>query len=804
MEGDHPLIIFAALLACWMTGDVYQQPPASLAALVDQPQTPDAYVSPPKTHVALFDIAAYLPISELARDELRLAGLRFDPVTHAPADLRRRYRSISIIDFKDRLHVDVTGFPESAALVAPRWSPDGQRLAVAVIGDQGVSLVLVDPANGETKTILENQLNAVMGIYDSFSWMPDSKSLLARIVDHAEAPPESKVADGPVIREATGIKAPARTFQDLLKNPYDESLFEYYASSQLVVVDLEGEFKRLGPKGLIHRQQPSPDGQYLLVEMRRRPFSYLVPEFRFANRIEVWDLSGRLVKRLIEQPLVEDLPKGFNSVRSGMREFDWRPDVPATLTYAVALDGGDANSEAELRDEVFMWEAPFEADAVSLIKTASRFSRVNWSDQHHAFVSEWWWATRQVKTQMVVPGSGQPPLTLWQRSFQDRYSDPGTPLMAGPDENPWIQTFDEGRKIYLTGSGASPEGSYPFLDSLELATQKTDRLWQCKAPSYETVLDLADLEGKRVLTRFEQVGEPANYQTRGSKRGRTEVLTAFPHPSPTFRDIQKELIQYTREDGVALNGTLYLPPGYSAEQGPLPTILWAYPREFKSASDAGQVTDSPHRFNRLSPWGPMAFLAEGYAVLDNPTMPIIGVGDDEPNDRFIEQLVSSAKAAIDALVQRGVTDPDRVAIGGHSYGAFMTANLLAHSDLFRTGIARSGSYNRTLTPFGFQAEQRLFWEAPEIYGRMSPFFHADQINEPILLIHGADDSNPGTFPMQSERLFHAIKGLGGKARLVMLPYESHGYRARQSLLHMLWEEYTWLEMHLKSKADPAE
>jgi dipeptidyl aminopeptidase/acylaminoacyl peptidase len=184
-------------------------------------------------------------------------------------------------------------------------------------------------------------------------------------------------------------------------------------------------------------------------------------------------------------------------------------------------------------------------------------------------------------------------------------------------------------------------------------------------------------------------------------------------------------------------------------------------------------------------------------------MPVVGEGEVEPNDTFVQQLVQNARAAIDAGVARGVTDPERVAIGGHSYGAFMTTNILAHSDLFRAGIARSGAYNRTLTPFGFQQEQRTLWDDADLYMAMSPFFHADGIQVPLLLIHGAEDNNPGTFPMQSERLYQALTGLGGTARLVMLPLESHGYRARESVLHMLWETVAWLDEFVKH-AEPRE
>jgi dipeptidyl aminopeptidase/acylaminoacyl peptidase len=301
-----------------------------------------------------------------------------------------------------------------------------------------------------------------------------------------------------------------------------------------------------------------------------------------------------------------------------------------------------------------------------------------------------------------------------------------------------------------------------------------------------------------VLTRRESVQEPPNYFYHNLEKNRTVQLTGFPHPTPQLKGITKELIRYNRDDGLKLTARLYLPDGYTTADGPLPMVMWAYPREYKSADAAGQVTDSPYRFIRTSWSSPVVWLLRGYAVLDYPSMPIIGEGDEEPNDSFIEQLVAGAKAAIDEVVRRGVADPERIAIGGHSYGAFMTANLLAHSDLFRAGIARSGAYNRSLTPFGFQSEDRTFWEAPETYFAMSPFMHADKVDEPILLIHGEADNNSGTYPMQSERFYNALKGHGAICRLVMLPHESHGYRARESALHVLYETDRWLEKYVKN------
>ncbi|MCH8961438.1 MAG: S9 family peptidase, partial [Bacteroidetes bacterium] len=551
---------------------------------------------------------------------------------------------------------------------------------------------------------------------------------------------------------------------------------------------------------------PSPSGEYVLVEAMHKPFSYLVPAYRFPNRIEVRDLDGNLVKEIADVPLAEGVPTAFGSVPTGIRSIDWRADDPATLYWAEALDGGDARAEAEYRDQVYMLEAPFDAEPTPLVKLPLRYGGVTWGDDDLALVSESWFSTRKRRVYVVDPSQpGQEPRVLFDLSTEDRYNNPGSPLRRQTEQGTSVLlTADDGQSIFLSGTGASPEGNRPFLRKMDLETGETEELFRSEAPYYEFPVTLLDPEAMHLMTRRESSTEPPNYFVRDLRSGSLTAATDFPHPYPELADIQKESIQYEREDGIPLSATLYLPAGYDAERdGPLPAFVWAYPREFKSARAAGQRSDSPYQFKRVSYWGAVPYVTQGYAVIDNASMPVIGEGEQEPNDTFREQLVANARAAIDEGMRRGVVDPERVAIGGHSYGAFMTANLLAHSDLFRAGIARSGAYNRTLTPFGFQREERLFWEAPEIYYYMSPFMHADKVNEPILLIHGEADNNSGTFPLQSRRYYSALKGLGKTARLVMLPHESHGYRARESIMHMLWETNRWLETYVKN-APPRE
>ena len=777
----------------------YRLPPGAIADLVDAPPTPSVSISPDRRWMLIMPRTSLPMIEELSQPELRLAGLRINPTTNGTSR-GSHFTQLTIRDIVDGSDRDVTGLAPGTRIGFPRWSPDNQRIAFPITLDDGIELWIADLETARARKLTDGLLNYTFG--GAFNWARDGQSLLARFVppERGDPPGAPTVPPGPNVLENIGREAPARTYQDLLKSPHDEALFDYYCTSQIARVALDGTTTPLGTAGLRTRMSHSPDGRFILVETIQRPYSYLVPSSRFPKRVEVWNRDGEVVQQIADIPLAEEVPIAFGSVRTGPRSLNWRADAPATLVWAEALDGGDARVETDERDRVLMLPAPFSDLPIEIATLGLRFSGVTWGSDELALVSSSWRRTRRTRTWIVKPGiPDAPQQVLFDRSSEDRYGDPGSPLLRRNQYGESVlRTGDDGNTLFLSGSGASPEGDRPFLDRLDLTTTKTERLWRSEAPYYESVVDFLSDDLRRVVTRRESKTVPANYFIRDLDDGELTRLTDFPHPMPQFKDVQLELIRYERSDGVALTAKLYLPPGYNAEDGPLPMLMWAYPREFKSAQAAGQLTGSPHRFVRVSLHSALLWLLEGYAVLDGPTMPIVGEGDEEPNDHFIEQLVSSASAAIDEVVRRGVADPERIAIGGHSYGAFMTANLLAHSDLFRAGIARSGAYNRTLTPFGFQAEQRTLWESPDTYFTMSPFMHAEKVNEPILLIHGEADNNSGTFPLQSQRYYAALKGHGATARLVMLPHESHGYRARESVMHMLWEMTTWLDTYVKN------
>ena len=780
----------------------YQLPPQALVDIIDRPLTPQAQVSPDRKWLLLLEQPSLPAIAELAETELRLGGLRFKPQNNGPSR-RRPAAGVAVMSIADGRSHPVLGLPENTRINDVSWSPDGTRVAFTHTRSDRIELWVLELATFTAKRLSDSALNLSARVRPI--WLADSRALVCALVaaDRGPAPEPPAVPAGPTIQENLGSKAPARTYQDMLRNAHDEAVFEHYLTSQLVRISLDGEVAPLGEPGIVWDYDPSPDGRYLLVEILHRPFSYLRPARWFPTRIEVWDRDGQLVRQIADLPLRENIPVAYGSVATGPRSFRWRNDAAATLVWVEALDGGDAGRQAELRDRLFLQPAPFDSEPIEWASLANRFGGIRWARDDLALVSGWWWKTRNIRISRIRPGEPEKPAELLiDRSWEDRYNDPGEPVMTVNDMGREVlETTGGGEQLFLIGDGASPEGDRPFLDRYDLRSRESERLFHSQAPVYERPIRPLNGEGTLLLTRLESVEKPPNYYVReiGAGSGRVELrqLTRFPHPTPELDGLHKEQIRYRREDGVQLTATLYLPPGHQPGDGPLPMLMWAYPREFKSADAAGQVTDSPYRFDRVGWWSSLLWLTQGYAVLDDPTLPIVGEDDEEPNDTFRQQLVAGARAAVEESLRRGVTTADQIAIGGHSYGAFMTANLLAHSDLFAAGIARSGAYNRTLTPFGFQSEERTLWQAPEIYFGMSPFMHAEKVNEPILLIHGEADNNSGTFPMQSERYYNALRGHGATARLVMLPHESHGYRARESVLHMLWETHRWLETYVR-------
>ncbi|MEO6580088.1 MAG: prolyl oligopeptidase family serine peptidase, partial [Sphingomicrobium sp.] len=720
--------------------------------------------------------------------------------SNGPAEIRVQWlNALAFKDIASGRTVDVS-LPQGSRFYAPTFSPDGQQLAFIMQEPGGLAL-WVAGRDGRSRRLLGG-VNAAFG--STYDWSPDSRSILARriIANRGAAPQRTATPAGPIVQESIGRTAAARTYQDLLADALDEQSFDYYFGGQIVRVDLmSGAAVPLGPTGLYTAFSTSPDGQYVLVERLKKPYSYLHPANLFPTEISVWNADGKSVRKVVDRPLADDVPVDFDAVVKGPRSAVWRSDAPATLVWVEALDGGDPKVAVPFHDKIMMQAGPFRSSPIELGRTIKRFDNIEFGDGSFAFVADREFKTRTEHRYVVSPSAPGQARLLLTRNFQDRYGDPGAPIVEANAAGKPVMRFTADRQaVFVKGDGATASGAFPFYGSMAIADGTTRRVWTAKAPYYEEPVALLDAQGATFLTRRESAQRAPNFFVRSIDGSRDVAITDFKDPAPELAGVSQKTITYKRGDGLPLSGTLYLPAGYNQKRdGPLPTLLWAYPAEFTDAAVAGQTVDEGNRFTRPRGISHLFLLTQGYAILDNPAMPIVGEKGSEPNDTYVAQLQSDAKAAIDAVVALGVSDRNRMAIGGHSYGAFMTANLLAHTDLFRAGIARSGAYNRTLTPFGFQAEERTYWQATPIYTEMSPFTYADKIKEPILLIHGGADDNSGTFPIQSERFYAALKGNGATVRYVVLPNEPHGYRALESTNETLWQMTDWLDRYVKPR-----
>ncbi|MDB5252098.1 MAG: family peptidase [Flaviaesturariibacter sp.] len=783
--------------------DGYKTPPKDIADLLLAKPTPGVSIDSKAGWMLLSERNSYPSVEELGQPEVRIAGLRLNPNNYSPS--RGTYISnFKLKDIRSGQEYTVSGLPANLMASNPSWSPNEKKIAFLNTTASRVDLYMIDLATRKAVKVGKQPVNTTLGA--PFSWFDDNTIIYKAATRPAtNAPKKAITPKGPAIQENLGKAAPSATFQDLIKSPYDEELFEFYATSQLTM-NRNGVETKIGAPAIYMSSSLSPDHKYLLTRTIRKPYSYLVTAGGFPSTVAITDLKGSVLKVVATLPSTEGTPSGYDNTQNVPRGFDWRDDEPATIVWAMPLDSGLIRKQMDNHDAVYALSAPFTGTAKELFRTTMRFRGMSFTDAGFALVSEGLRSKQTSRVSKLANGSGTLE-KLYDLSQNDAYNNPGSPVThKNAFGREVVLTLDGSTKLLMNNPvGSSAKGDLPFLAKYDLNTKKNEIIWRCEPGTYEVVTDVIDPVNLTVLTRRESQKLVPNFYIKDlNKRIADRAITAFTNPYPQLEGVTKQKIFYKRADGVDLTGDLYLPKGYNKDKdGPLPVVMWAYPREFNSADDAAQVRGSQDRFTTISWASPVFYVTQGYAVLDNAEMPIVAKDGKKPNDTFIEQLQLNAEAAINKLADLGVGDRNRVAVGGHSYGAFMTANLLAHTSLFKAGIARSGAYNRTLTPFGFQNEDRTYWQARDLYTDMSPFTYADKIKTPILLIHGDTDDNPGTFPINSERLFNAIKGNGGIVRYVSLPYEAHSYRGRENLLHMLAEQSLWLDKYVKNAANAA-
>ncbi|MBL7809060.1 MAG: S9 family peptidase [Saprospiraceae bacterium] len=787
----HSLLLITVFSHCLSEASAqnnpYRRPPADVAAIVEAKPTPQVSMNPTHDALMLTDYNPNPGIATLAQPFLKLGGLRVNPQINARQRITE-FTGATIQWFQSGKSVSIE-MPKTGRMAGiPAWSPDGKRIAFAVDVADGVQLWVADAQTGKSKRLGNFYLNDMLGT--AFFWMEDSDRLCVRSIPagRGPAPSATVVPSGPSIEETAGKVSQVMTYQDLLKNEHDEFLFDYYGASQLLLISANsGKTQLLGSPGLFTAIDWSPDERYVLVSQLRKPFSYRVQYSNFARKTEIWDQNGKAIRTVVDLGVTDEIPR--QGVVTGPRSLEWQPLYGARLIWAEALDGGDPKKKADFRDKVMLLDAPFSAQARELLQTKYRYSGFEWlAEKDAGLLTEFdrdrrWFTTYFLNLQQ--PGKKD---TLFDLSVNDDYNNPGNPVYDRLPNGDWV-VAQEGEWLYYDAPGNSDAGQYPRLDKINLKTGEKQTLFKSRDKTFEEFIAFAGKDRNQIVTRYQSKTEAPNFFLLGLKDQSRKALTSFVDPAPQLTGIEKRVVKYNRPDGVPLSGTLYLPADYKPGQK-LPLFIWAYPLEYTDKNTAGQVRVTDNTFTFYRNDSPLFMVTQGYAVLMDATIPI--VGDPETmNNTFREQATSSGRAAIDYLDSLGIIDRTKVGVGGHSYGAFMTANLLAHSNDYAYGIARSGAYNRTLTPFGFQSERRNYWEAKDIYMNVSPFHFADQIKKPLLMIHGEADNNPGTFTVQSERLYQAIKGTGGTARLVLLPHESHGYRARESVLHVLAEMFDW-------------
>jgi dipeptidyl aminopeptidase/acylaminoacyl peptidase len=781
----------------------WQKPDEDILKILHAPQLPRTSISPAKTHIVLSDPIIYPSLSELGGPMLKLAGTRVNPKnnyyhgSHGGTNPR-------ILTIKDGKTIKLD-LPKESELMSTYWTVKGDRFAMAVGFEDRIELWMGD-ITGKVEKVPNMVLNPLND--QAVRWFPDQQKLLVRRINNrGPAPEKPSMPRGPKILEDAGASARS-TYEarNLLESAHDDDLFTYYTQCELVIYDTKTkQSKVVGPAASYIGSSPSPDGNYILVERLKAPWSHEVAWWRFAHDIEVWDVNGKLVKTIANQPLANEVP--VHGVITGPRNVSWQPTADHTLFWRDALDGGNPVAEAEFRDRLLRWEAPFKGEPEEVYKAEHRIQAAFWGETDGmlmVYQRERMKRWRYVWLLDVNKGTSK----LWfDLNEADRYNDPGFPVFTQLENGQYAMQVEEGH-MFFSGSGGTKDGDRPFLDRRNIETGASERIFRCATEKYQSFIDFAKNPNSFII-RSESPTEVPNYHMvtlgksieaetgEGSRSFTTTPITNFEDPSPELRQIENKIVRYQRNDGVELSFQLMLPPGYK-EGTKLPTVVYAYPLEYSGAETAGQVRGSSNRFMRI--WGPshLYFLMRGYAVLDNTAMPMIG-DPETVYDSFVPQLVADAEAAVEKAVGMGIADPDRIGVIGHSHGGLMVANLLAHTDLFCAGIARSGSYNKTNQPFGFQGERRSLFEATQSYINCSPTFFADKVNEPILIIHGDDDSNPGTLTFQSEVFYEAVRGSGGTARMVLLPFEDHGYRAKESIEHVLWEQMNWFDKYVKER-----
>jgi dipeptidyl aminopeptidase/acylaminoacyl peptidase len=739
----------------------------------------------------------YKGIEDLSIEEMKLGGMRTNPLNNTSAR-DTTYHNITHLDVDNGKESPISGLPQELKIVMTAYNFYQDHFAFLNVLNNDLELWVIDCKSLEAKKVC-NQINNNTG--SPYIWLKDNRLLVNVVAKNRQnlINKKEQLPVGPVVMNNDGESFENRTYQDLLTDEIDEFNFEQLVLSDIYLVDLDGQ-KTLWKEGGMHDGMSlSPDGNFIMLSEIQKPFAYTVPYDRFAYKTSIYDIEGNHVHLVVDTPLIDKLPQGFMAVSTGRRGLRWRSDQPSTLVWIEAQDGGDPANSVEYRDFVYEQIVPFNGEPRLMFKTKDRFAGIYFGNDNLALIYERWWANRNQRMILFNPQNLEESTLVDERNYQNLYDNPGQFTMIKNQYLHHVLHIEDDGVMYLSGDGVHPGGRRNFIDKYNYKTGEKVRLFECNEPDMqEDISFVLNAKEGNIITVIQSKSDYPNFYKRNIYTGDKVNIRKFDNPFKILGGIHKEQVTYTRADGLELKATMYLPVGHTiASAKDLPMIMYAYPTEYKDKSTASQRSDAAEDF--IYPfWGSMLYWANrGYVILDDVSFPIIGEGDTQPNDTYVTQLVDSAKAAIDYMVGRGIVDRNKIGVAGHSYGGFMVAMLLTHTDFFAAGVARSGAYNRTLTPFGFQSEERNYWQAKDVYNAMNPFMDADKMKTPMLLIHGKEDNNPGTFTIQSERYFAALKSQGANVRLVLLPLESHSYAGEESIMHVLAEQDDWFEKYLK-------
>jgi len=800
----------------------YLRPSSEIADLVTAPRHESALLtnlSPAGDRFLRTESDGLTPLADLALPFHRLGGLALDPAGSRARSLTTGGSArLTLIDWRAERTIQVE-VPTGATVSGTRWSPDGGAVGFLVNEPGGSFLHVADAADGASRRLTERALLATR--VTAFEWSGDGAHVYAVLVPEGRGPEPVRpaVPTTPLVRVAAAEENRLRTYPSLLQDPHDQALLEYHTTGQLARIRVaDGSVQPIGSPAMIESIDVPPSGDHLRVRTTERPFSYIVPVSQFGDLDEIWDLEGTALAELERRAVREGAPlPEADADEEPRRSLGWHPDGGGLVFLQWATQGNDQGNDVDEADadgveatngprldRVVRWLPPFDDTAREVLfesQTEIRSLRFG-GDASWLFLAERVRGTERLYAVHLDDPDTRYTLSEWDPD--DFHANPGSLLTTTNALGASVvRTSSDGGSVYLSGTAhfEDPETNAPraFVDRVEIASGERERIWEAAEDLFERLVAVVDDDLNEIILAREGPTTVPDSWLLDRRDGSLVPLTRNADPHPIVTQMRRERITVTRADGIRFKVNVTFPPDYPdyQEGTRLPAMFWFYPREYadQEAYDRSWRTYNPNRFVTAGPRSMDILAAAGYLVVE-PDHPIVGP-QERINDRFVVDLRQNHLAVIDALDERGWIDRRRLALGGHSYGGFGTINAMVHTPYFRAGIAGAPNTNRLLTPIGFQSERRALWDARETYLEMSPFLYAERLQGALLLYHGADDQNVGTFPDNSWRMIHALNGLGKTAALYVYPHEDHGPAAEETLLDLWARWVAWLDHYVK-------